>query len=205
MPGADIESPFYDRFGCHMIIELGVMNMRRIICVLVFLFLISPVYAASIYKWTDEKGGVHYSDDLNKVPPAYRDRVEVEKWEDTEKTEAPPPVSLQAPPQKASEVATDIYGQDEVYWRGRVRPWKERLQEASDNYAKVQSKFTEKSEELSRRRFGSPTQYKSNIIELDRLREEMAKYQGEIAEATEMLNKISKEAEAAKANPDWLK
>jgi hypothetical protein len=179
--------------------------MRRILYTLVFLVLLSPAYAENIYKWTDEKGVVHYSDDLNKVPPAYRNRVDVEKWGDTPKPEASPPAPLQAPSQKSEEVKTDIYGQDEAYWKGRVRPWRERLEEANANYAKAQSKFTEKSEELSRRKYGSPTQYKFNIIELDRLKEEMSKYQAEIAEATEMLNRISKEAEEAKANPDWLK
>jgi hypothetical protein len=185
--------------------KLEVAHMRRIIFIFVFLVFISPLYAGAIYKWTDEKGGVHFSDDLNKVPAAYRDRVEVEEWEDTQKTEGPPPVSIQTPSQKTGEVTTDIYGQDEIYWKRRVRPWKERLQEANDSYSKAQGKFSEKSEELSRKKFGSPTQYKSIIMELDRLREEMAKYQVEIAEATEMLSKISKEAEAAKANPDWLK
>jgi len=46
--------------------------------------------------------------------------------------------------------------------------------------------FMEKSEELSRRKYGSRTQYKFNVIELDRLREEMAMYQSEISEVNEM-------------------
>jgi dephospho-CoA kinase len=63
----------------------------------------------------------------------------------------------------------------------------------------------EKAEELSARRFGSRTQYKTNIIELDRLKEEMFKYGDQIAEANEALEKISKEAQESKANLDWLK
>lgn len=87
----------------------------------------------------------------------------------------------------------------------RVCPWKEHPEEANANYTKVQSKYTERSEELLQRKYGSPTQYKSTIIELDRLKEEMARYQAEIAEATDMLSRISKEAEEAKADPDWVK
>ena len=65
----------------------------------------------------------------------------------------------------------------------------------------------EKAMEFSRKRFGSwsKTQYKLNIIELDRLKEEMVKHADQIAEAKEALEKISKEAREAKANPDWLK
>ena len=59
--------------------------------------------------------------------------------------------------------------------------------------------------ELSGRRFGSRTQYKMNIVELDALRDEMVKYADQIGDANEALEKISKEASDAKANPDWLK
>ncbi len=175
--------------------------MRRILYILTLLAFVSPLYAATIYKWTDEKGEKHYSDEYDKVPPAYRDRVETEKWEDTQK----PGISPPPPFQKSDGGITDIYGQNETYWRERARPWKERLEEANANYARVQTKYTEKSEELMRRKYGSPTQYKSSIIELEKLKEEMARYQAEITEATEMLTKISKEAEEAKADPDWVK
>jgi hypothetical protein len=185
--------------------KMEVTKMRRILYILILLVFVSPLYAVTIYKWTDEKGAKHYSDEYDKVPPAYRDRVEIEKWDDTQKPGISSSPSLETPVQKSDEVKTDIYGQDATYWRGRVRPWKERLEEANANYARVQSKYTEKSEELLRRKYGSPTQYKSTIIELDRLKEEMARYQAEIAEATDMLTKISKEAEEAKADPDWVK
>ncbi len=66
-------------------------------------------------------------------------------------------------------------------------------------------KFMEKAMELSRMRFGSRTQYKMKIIELDNAKEEMVKYADQIAEAKEALEKISKEAREEKANPDWLK
>jgi hypothetical protein len=43
------------------------------------------------------------------------------------------------------------------------------------------------------------------ITELHGLKEEVKKYEAQIVEANEMLRKLSKEAEEAKANPDWLK
>ena len=180
--------------------------MRRIFYILlVFMIFISPVYAGPIYKWTDEKGVVHFSDDLSNVPPAYRDRVGTEKWEDIQKPGAPPSAPPQTPLQRGEEVKTDTYGQDEAYWKQRVRPWKERLEEANANYGRLQKEYQEKSAELMARRYGSPTQYKSSIIELDRLKEEMDKYQADISEANDMLSKIFKDAEEAKADPDWLK
>ena len=59
--------------------------------------------------------------------------------------------------------------------------------------------------ELSRMRFASRGQHRIKIIELDKAKEEMVKYGDQIAEANEALEKISKEAQEAKANLDWLK
>jgi hypothetical protein len=172
------------------------------IVMLITIFLASNLQAHTVYKWVDENGAVNYSDDYDKVPPAYRDRVEVE-WVHEEGTS--PPVQKMTPA-KGEEARTDIYGQDEAYWRDKVRPWKEFLKAAEANYERAHDKFMEKAMEFSRKRFGSwsRTQYKMNIIQLDRLKEEMIKYADQIAEAKEALEKISKEAKESKANPDWL-
>ena len=62
-----------------------------------------------------------------------------------------------------------------------------------------------KAMELSRMRFASRGQHRIKIMELDKAKEEMLKYADQIGEAKEALEKISKEAEESKANPDWLK
>jgi len=170
-----------------------------VICLILLIF-VTPAYAHTFYKWVDEKGIVNYTDDYNSIPSAYRNRVEIE-WIHEEG--ASPPIQKIAP-QKREETRMDIYGQNEAYWRGKVRPWKEFLKTAEANYERVHVRFMQKAEELSMRRFGSPTQYKTNIIQLDGLKEEMLKYADQIGEAKEALEKISKEARDAKANPDWL-
>lgn len=177
--------------------------MRKMLILFILLIFISPAYAATIYKWVDKEGVVSYTDDYNKIPSEYRDRVETEVREDKPQVGTPAPP--QTTPQKIEEAKADIYGRDETWWRDKVRPWKERLIEATANHERAHEKFMKKAEELSMRRYGSPTQYKGNIIELDRLKEEMMKYQTQIDEANEMLNKLSREAEESKANPDWLK
>jgi hypothetical protein len=55
------------------------------------------------------------------------------------------------------EIKTDIYGRDEAWWRDKVRPWKERLKEATENYDAAQKKYMESSDELSLKKFGSLT------------------------------------------------
>ena len=185
--------------------------MRRMLYFLVFLALISPANAQTIYKWRDEKGVLNFTDEYSKVPPAYRDQVGVEKWKDSQKpgtpSLAPPQAPPQAPPEEAGEVKTDIYGRDEVWWRDKVLPWREKLREATENYEKAQRDFAKKSEEISQTNFAgrSRSQSKWDVMDLNRLNEEKKKYEAQIAEANEMLEKLSKEADESKANPDWLK
>lgn len=180
------------------------MKTRHVIFVVVAVFFLSSsLQAHTFYKWVDEKGAVNYTDDYNNIPSAYRDRVEIEYVHEEGST---PPIQKMTP-QRKGETKTDIYGLGETYWRGKVRPWKEFLKTAEANYEKAHQKFMGKAMEFSQKRSGSwsRTQYKMNITELDGLKEEMIRYADQIAEGKEALEKISKEAREAKANPDWLK
>jgi len=178
--------------------------MKKILILLILLIFAVPIHAATIYKWVDKDGVVNFTDDLEKVPPSYRDRVEVETRKDVKEEVTPPAPQAVTRGNEQEEIKKDIVGRDETWWREKVRPWREKLREATEKYEEAQKKYTEKSDELSRRRFGSPTQYKMNIIELDRLKEERDKYEAQVSEAKAMLEKLSKEAEATKADPAWL-
>jgi hypothetical protein len=178
--------------------------MRNFFILLILLIFSQPAYSATLYKWVDKEGVANFTDDLSKVPPSYRNRVEMEEKKDVKEEvvpRSPQPATRENEPE---EIKADIYGRDETWWREKVRPWKEKLKEATEKYEAAEKRYTEKSDELSRRRFGSPTQYKMNIIELDKVREEKEKYQGQISEANEMLEKLSKDAKESKADPAWL-
>jgi len=175
---------------------------------ILFLLLLYLAFAsftsAAIYKWVDKEGVVNFTDDLSKVPPSYRNQAEKEERKDVKEGVIPPPPQEVTRGNEQEEIRTDIFGRDETWWREKVRPWKERLKEATEKYDTAQKKYADKSDELSRRRFGSPTQYKMNIIELDKLKEEKDKYEAQVSEANEMLDKLSKEAKETKADPAWL-
>jgi chromosome segregation ATPase len=178
--------------------------MSKFYILLILMIFSMPAYSATVYKWVDKEGVVNFTDDLSKVPPSYRNQVEMEERKDVKEEvtpRSPQPVTRQNEPK---EIKADIYGRDETWWREKVRPWKEQLREATEKYEAAEKRYTEKSDELSRRRFGSPTQYKMNIIELDKVREEKEKCQAQISEANEMLEKLSKEAKETKADPAWL-
>ena len=177
--------------------------MKIFYILLILLMFSLPAYSATIYKWVDKDGVVNFTDDLSKVPPSYRDRVEKEERKDVKEKVIPRSQAVTRE-DEPGEIRADLYGRDETWWREKVRQWKERLKEATEKYDTAQKRYTEKSDELSRRRFGSPTQYKMNIIELDKIKEEKEKYEAQISEANAMLEKLSKEAKETKADPSWL-
>ena len=47
-----------------------------VIATLFFLFVDCPSRAKDVYKWVDEKGTVHFSEDESSVPEKYRDQLE---------------------------------------------------------------------------------------------------------------------------------
>jgi hypothetical protein len=154
----------------------------------------------------DKDGVVNFTDDLEKVPPSYRDQVKVEERKDAKEESGPLSTEAAPPSGKEDEVIRDKYGLTEAWWRDKVRPWREKLKEATEKYEEAQKNFTKKSEELSQTSFPgrSRSQTKWDAMELNRLNEEKKKYEAQMAEANEMLEKLKKEAEETKADPAWL-
>jgi len=176
--------------------------MKEIFTILVVLLFAFPLQAGTLYKWVDKQGGMHFADDLTKVPPSYRNQVETEESKDIQEEITPSPPRAVNPDTKEEEIKTDIYGRDEAWWQERVRPWKEQLKEATENYEKAQKEFAQRTAELSQKGLVSHARYQN---ESNKFKEETMKYEVQIAEANEMLRKLSKEAVESRANPDWLK
>jgi hypothetical protein len=150
----------------------------------------------------DKDGRMNFTDDYTKIPHQYRDQVKTEEREESRQGVTPaPPVG---PAGKRESLKVDRYGTGEDYWRERVLPWKKQLKEATENHERVNAKIKEKLQEQSGR-FMSPTQWNMNKAEMKTLTEERSGYEAQMREAQGMLEKIAKEAEEAKANPEWVK
>jgi len=177
--------------------------MKGYFILLILLAFAVPASGATVYKWVDKEGVVNYTDDFNNVSPSYRDQVEIKNYH----TEGVAPAYTPGgPSQKPQEANVDIYGRGEAWWREEVRPWREQLKEATENYENVRNQYMEQSAGLSPYNFGkmSLTQYQMLSARLGVLNGEMEKYQDQIAEANEMLDKLSQEAKETKADPAWL-
>ncbi len=185
--------------------HLGQLMIIVIAMPSLFLFLSLPsVYGVTIYKWKDKNGVINFTDDPEKVLPEYRDQVEREVREDT--SSGGPPISVPSSSKSSKEVREtrkDIYGLGETWWREKVRPWNQQLKEATANVEAVNDKIIEKTQNILGK-YASPTQISMYTAELERLKGERAKYQAQVDEAKEMLKKLAKEAQDAKADPNWL-
>jgi len=165
------------------------------------LVLVSISNAAPIYKWVDKDGTANFADDLSKVPPEYRDQVKREEVKDSPQTQTPSPAPASV--QKTEEEKRDAHGRGEEYWRETVRPWKKQLKQAQEDYNNTNIKIDDTHESL-RGRYLSKTQINFRRIDVENLMQERGTYEAKIKEANEMLAKIAKEAEEAKADPAWL-
>ena len=177
--------------------------MKKFPILLILLMFTLPAHATTIYKWVDDKGVINFTDDYTKVPPAFRSKVKLEEYAQQGANAAPARRTVAT---AKEEIRADIYGRDKSWWKGKVRPWKEELKEASENYRKALKEYMEQAEGLGPYKFGkmSLTQYQMLSSRLEILSKEMETYQKQIAEAKSMLAKLSKEAEERGADPAWL-
>jgi len=102
------------------------IRMIPIFWVLLFTFVTAEVWGA-VYKWTDENGQIHFSDDPQKVPETYRGRVE--------KMVPPDKAREREPSRKPTvlfEQKSDLNGKNKKWWQGLVKKWEEKKREAED-------------------------------------------------------------------------
>ncbi len=180
------------------------MKIAKTFIFLIVVFFVSSGHAATVYKWVDKSGAVSFSDNYSNIPQEYRNQLQTEQLEDYPRAHPPAPLAAASTPSQNMEVAkTDIYGMGQDYWKDKVRPPELKLKEAQHNIQAVDVKIQDRIN-ASNGRFLSHTQYAMNSIQLQALRAEKVKYEAQENEAKEMLQRITKEAEEAKADLSWL-
>lgn len=61
--------------------------LKKITAIIVSVLLLSPLLHAGYYKWTDEQGRVHFTDNYHNIPEKYRDEVSQSKYGKKKETE----------------------------------------------------------------------------------------------------------------------
>jgi hypothetical protein len=178
--------------------------MKRISATVIFILFISGISFAEVYRWVDEKGAVHFTDDLTQVPEKYRSKTEdigsPEEPEEKDETKMKGEVT----PEKKEGTYKDQLGRGEDYWKGRVEEWRQKLREQQDKLEVLRAKYNGLTERSNDSR---STAERGNLRkERDQLKKEMDQIRIQIEEAKNMLEKkIPEEAELYKARPEWVK
>ncbi len=172
-------------------------------CVLIILLLIFLALPAKgeVFKWTDSRGTVHFTDDPSLIPEQYRPKAL--------KADAPAAGETsqgneQAPAQRAPEASKDNLGRGEEYWKAKVREQQQKQAKAQEEWEGLRTKYNE----LTEKHNASKNNVARAAIrnERDQVRAQMDECKARIDEAKKMLEKtIPEEAALFKANPQWLK
>jgi chromosome segregation ATPase len=177
------------------------MKQTLFFILLMFLVLFSQTSPAQVYKWVDEKGVTHFTDDMTQVPEKHRPMAEgVQAPQENEATRAEEELA----PKKKEVSDTDQLGRGEDYWKGRLQEWRKKLSELQDRVNVLKMKYNSLTDRLN------ASQYMATRAELrrdrDQVKSEIDQCNSQIEEARSMLEKkIPEEAEIYKAKPEWVK
>lgn len=166
--------------------------MRKTICAAVLLVFFAAPAFADLYQWKDERGVIHITDSMEKVPQKYRDQVRVFKERPQE--DRSPELETETPPVLEEKGQEDLYGDQTLEW------WRQSFQKKREEISNLQTSINTKTQFLevfeAGRRFGqifdSESSAKYRIIKeelpedlrrLAELREEYEDFQREATRA----------------------
>ncbi len=176
--------------------------MKPILFTILFIFLFSSASSfAEVYKWVDDKGVVHFTDDVTQVPQNYRPKAEKMGLSEEIKEE----IKVEpGPSPKKEDAYKDRLGKGEDYWKSRIEEWKVKLRDAQAKLETLRLKYNELTEKFNDSK--STAERGTVRKERDQVKSEMDQSRVQIEEAKEMLEKkIPDEADLYKAKPEWVK
>lgn len=149
--------------------------LKKLLVLLVMVCLAVPAQAA-IYKWVDQRGTVHFTEDLGKVPPAFRKKAQVingEGEQAVEVTESAAPEAKKprkdaAPQEDGQTLKTDkkkvsYGGKDEDSWRSEFGRLKDELR-TNEEYLAETRKRKDDTANLSRRDYLGLQQTEKDVV-----------------------------------------
>ena len=183
-----------------ILIAWGNRMMIRIVLSLLMI-LTATLSFGETYQWTDERGGIHYTDEYTKVPERFRSnmkKIEEEKETTSIKKEGEIPEKGKEAPLK------DRLGRGEEYWKTLVGELKNKIRALQEKNENLRLKYNE----LTQKHNNSKSSLERGNFrrERDQTKSEMDQIKVEIEELMIMLEKkIPEEAELFGAKPEWIR
>ncbi len=186
--------------------------MKKTILFILVGMIILPLVAGGqeVYRWVDEKGTVHFTDDLGQVPEKYREKIQKEKSpkESTHPPATPLPKGVAAGKESGQmpvPIQKDSLGRGEEWWRAKASEWNEKFKTAQKNYESAYNEWKSKEQELETLKYKPHSVKRKLKAEIKVLEEKVKDWEKQMEEAENMLkNILPKQAQDNGANPDWL-
>jgi hypothetical protein len=193
------------------------MKKMALIIAAGFLLYSAAAFGQEVYRWVDEKGIVHFTDDPTLVPEKYRGQVQ----QKTPSKEPPPsqPTSSQPvePPKRMEPVRKtppggpeagqkDMLGRGEEWWRAAAKGWNQKFVTSRTNYENAYNEWKAKEQELEESKFKPDSLKRKLKSEIKVLEEKSKDWEKQMNEAKNMIeNVLPNQARDYRANPEWLK
>ena len=179
---------------------LSNIQMKRIFLILFFI-IFSKISLAEVYKWVDEKGVVHFTDDMMHIPEKYRpimDKIDIPEWKVENKREG------ETTEKKKVGIYMDQLGRGEEYWRSKIGEWNKKLKAYQERVDHLKIKYNEIVNKINDSK--SSVERANLRREKDQIKDEIEQYKNQIEEAKIMVEKkIPEEVELYQAKPEWIK
>ena len=175
--------------------------MRTIIFAFLLL-LLTPVFSVSqVYRWIDEQGNVHFTDDITQIPGKYRSKSEKRQVDETTVIEKER-TDVRSSKKEAGE--KDRLGRGEEYWRGRIEEARTKLRTLEEKADDLRVKYNELTEKINSSR--SSVERSNLRKQRDEIKVEIDQIRASINETKDLIEKkLPEEAELYKAKPEWVK
>jgi hypothetical protein len=167
--------------------------------------------AQDVYRWKDDKGTVHFTDDPSLIPERHWDQIQREKMPEEPPSAhvpgQPPAAQRGAPPQRKpeAEAKTDVLGRGEEWWSAQAKRWQEKLRSAQEGWEVANAAVMAKGKELRDSVFKADSYKRRLQLELRTLRDKAEEWEKQVQEAKTMLEKtLPRQAEEYLADPSWL-
>ena len=151
-----------------------------------------------IYKWTDSQGGVHFTDNSDKIPAKYLNKAKA--IDVTPEKEQVPSQTQKQDVSSGIQNKQDLYGgHDAEWWRSRYKVLRDEMKGIQDNLPAKKDELTV----LGRRRtlFHKP----SDRISSNDLKADIEKDEARITDLQKQLQDLDVSAAKSNVPMDWRK
>lgn len=178
--------------------------LTRIPVLLAVASLLTPFDASAqaVWRWTDARGDVHYTDDPGNIPERYRKGAKKTRGDDLGQLGSPDRGSKHSPSETHVELGEQSRARDEAQWRARFRSARERIAQLEQSRGALQKRVNDPAGS------GVPVFIDANGItrpspELERTRARLAEVEAELAQAREDLADLERQAARSAVPLEW--